>query len=134
MSADAVMTGDHRHHHSAYRAIVEAEGIPKLRGSEQESVSPVKHKRHSNIENLNHKIVVHGHKFDMDPYKPPAKVPGLENVMEKIRQIEDEEEADVRKEQDVIKKVEEEYLNSDLHKEALTLKLVDEGFDENSAV
>ena len=142
----------HRHHHSAYRAAVEAAGgVDKnfqLRGGAASSSTDFtdssisfdsssertskQHKKHSAYENLNHQITVHGHKFDVEKYKPPAKIPGLSDVMDQIRKVEDEEETQVRNEQEAIHKVEDEYLNSDLHKEALTMKLYpdDAQFDE----
>jgi hypothetical protein len=135
--SQAVISGDHRHrhHHSAYRAVVEAEGNPnnvQLRGgSSVESVESLKPKKHSNIDNLNHKITLHGHKLDVDQYKPPVKIPGLEAMIEKIHQVEDEEESEVKNEQEVIRKVEDEFLNSDLHKEALSMKLFEEANDES---
>jgi len=136
--ATAHRSGDHhhRHHHSAYKAAVEAAGGPAsaavdaaLRGTSTAVVvngESSKNKKHSAFENLNHKVTVHGRKFYLDQYKPAAEIPEMTNLMEHIKQVEEEEESQVKIEQDAIHKVEDEFLNSDLHKEALTMKLNDD--------
>lgn len=70
--------------------------------------------------NLPHTVTFHGLNFDMDQYRPaPARLDTSQ-----ISMLEDQEKKEIQTEEDMLKKVENEYLGSDLHKEALSLKYV----------
>lgn len=82
--------------------------------------APVHRKKHKL--NLPHTVTFHGLNVDLDQYKPgPVHVD-----MSQISALEDQERKEIQLEEDILKKVETEYLNSDLHKEALRLKYIPE--------
>lgn len=71
-------------------------------------------------------IVFHSINVDMDKYRPPAREAGLDKLQTVIADLTGAETARLSKDRANLEKVEEEFLESDLHKEALTMKLVPE--------
>ncbi len=69
--------------------------------------------------NLPHEVVFHGLNVDLDKFKSSEPI-----VMDTsaIEALEASEHKELDTEEDMLKKVETEYLGSDLHKEALTAK------------
>ena len=69
-------------------------------------------------------IVFHGFLgLDMDAFKPPQREPGFDEFRKQVDQVEQEEHDHILHELDATKKIEQDFLNSDLHKEAVHSKL-----------
>ena len=60
---------------------------------------------------------------DLDSVKPPEHEAAFDRMREEANLIELKEEEHLHKQLEAAKKVEREFLNSDLHKQALTMKL-----------
>ena len=82
-----------------------------------------RHHRKNPFSNMPHEVVIHTPKFDIEKYRPPKELHIMENEMQKIKQLEAREMDELKAEEAAIKKVETDYLASDLHKEALHMKL-----------
>ncbi len=82
-----------------------------------------KHHRKNPFANMPHEVVIHTPKFDIEKFKPPKELHFMDNEMKKIKEIEAREMDELKAEENAIKKVEADYLASDLHKEALEMKL-----------
>jgi hypothetical protein len=61
--------------------------------------------------------------IDMDALKPPQSLPELEKFRAEMNEVEQAQHDHIMKELEAAKKVEQEFLQSDLHKEALHNKL-----------
>ena len=83
---------------------------------------PIRKHKHSTVIDLPHKITFNGLHLDLDQFKPRASETGMDSLKAEIVKIGEKEHQQLQAEQDVIKKVENEFLESDLHKEAMTLK------------
>ena len=83
-----------------------------------------RHHRKNPFANMPHEIVIHTPKFDIEKYKPPKELHIMEDQMKKIKEIEAKEMEELKAEESAIKKVETDYLASDLHKEAVEMKLM----------
>jgi hypothetical protein len=86
---------------------------------------PGKFRKHAHHQlNLPHEVVFRGLAVDMDQYRPPAHIPGMESEMAEISRMEAQEKKEIEAEEKILLNVQKEYLNSDLHKEAMTLKFL----------
>jgi signal recognition particle receptor subunit beta len=88
-----------------------------------------RHHRKNPFSNMVHEIAIHTPKLDLEQYKPPKELHIMEDQMKEIQSIEAKETDELRAEEDVIKKVETDYLASDLHKEAVEMKLMKLPYD-----
>ena len=86
------------------------------------SDKPLRKHRHSSIADLPHTITFHGLHVDLDQLKPPVRETGMDALSKQISTIQEKEHSQLVAEEEAIKKVETEFLNSDLHKEALAIK------------
>ncbi len=78
-----------------------------------------RHHRKNPFANMPHQVVLHKSRFDLEKYKPPKELHIMDKEMQKIKEIEEKEHEELKAEESAIKKVESDYLASDLHKEAM---------------
>ena len=83
-----------------------------------------RHHRKNPFSNMPHEVVIHTPKFDIEKYKPPKELHIMENEMQKVKELEAKEMEELKAEEAAIKKVETDYLASDLHKEALHMQFM----------
>jgi hypothetical protein len=88
-----------------------------------------RHHRKNPFANMAHEIVIHTPKLDLEKYKPPKELHIMEDQMKQIRDIEAKETEELKAEENAIKKVETDFLASDLHKEAVEMKLMKLPYD-----
>ena len=82
-------------------------------------------RRHTLIEKP-HPIVYHEMNLDMDKYRPPARETGLDNLQPLIAALTSRELEKLKKDKENLDRVQNEFLQSDLHKEALNMKIIPE--------
>lgn len=81
-------------------------------------------RRHAIVGPKPEPVVFHGFLgLDMDSFKPPQREPGFDEFRKQVDQIEGEEHEHIMHELDATRKIEQDFLNSDLHKEAVQSKL-----------
>jgi len=61
--------------------------------------------------------------LDLDMFRPPQSQPGIEEFRKEVDRADKEEHEFILHELDATRKVEQEFLNSDLHKEAVRSRL-----------
>lgn len=68
-------------------------------------------------------IVFHQIELDTEKYAPPARETGLEKINTALADLEEKESAHLKVERENLAKVKDEFLKSDLHKEAVNARM-----------